>query len=48
MVTEYSVKGQLLGHLVLGAQECAEVCKLLNVPEEKSILLQHLLLSHHG
>jgi len=48
MVTEYSVKGQLLGHLVLGAQECAEVCKALNVPEEKSILLQHLLLSHHG
>ena len=48
MVTEYSVKGQLLGHLVLGAQEAAEVCKALNVPEEKSILLQHLLLSHHG
>ena len=48
MVTEYSVKGQLLGHLVMGAQECAEVCRELNVPEEKSILLQHLLLSHHG
>ena len=48
IVTEYSTKGQLLGHLVIGAQEAAEVCKLLNVPEEKSILLQHLLLSHHG
>lgn len=48
MVTEYSTRGQLLGHLVMGAQECAEVCRELNIPEEKSILLQHLLLSHHG
>ena len=48
MVTEYSVKGQLLGHLVLGAQEAAQVCQELGVPEEKSVLLQHLLLSHHG
>ena len=48
MVTEYSVKGQLLGHLVMGAQEAAEICKQLQIPEEKSILLQHMLLSHHG
>ena len=48
MVTEYSVKGQLLGHLVMGAQEAAEICRLLDVPEQKSILLQHMLLSHHG
>ena len=48
LVTEYSVKGQLLGHLVMGAQEVASAAKELNVPEEKSVLLQHLLLSHHG
>ena len=48
IVTEYSAKGQLLGHLVMGAREAAEVCRELNVPEEKSVLLQHLLLSHHG
>ena len=48
IVTEYTTKGQLLGHLVLGAQEVSEVCRELNVPEEKSVLLQHLLLSHHG
>ena len=34
LVTEYSVKGQLLGHLVM--------------PEDKSVLLQHMILSHHG
>ena len=48
LVSDYSVSGQLLGHLVMGAQEAAEVCRELNVPEEKSVLLQHLILSHHG
>ena len=48
LVTEYSTKGQLLGHLVMGAQEVAEAAKELGVPEEKSVLLQHMLLSHHG
>ena len=48
LVTEYSVKGQLLGHLVMGAQEAAAAARELGVPEEKSILLQHMLLSHHG
>ena len=32
----------------MGAQEVCEVCRELSVPEEKSILLQHMILSHHG
>ena len=48
LATDYSVKGQLLGHLVMGAQETARVAEELGVPEEKSVLLQHLILSHHG
>ena len=48
LVTDYSMKGQLLGHLVMGAQEAANVAAELHVPEEKSVLLQHLILSHHG
>lgn len=48
LVTDYSIKGQLIGHLVMGAQEVAEVAKELNVPEDKSLLLQHMILSHHG
>ena len=48
LVADYSVKGELLGHLVMAAQEAAEICRELDVPEEKSILLQHLLLAHHG
>lgn len=48
LVTEYSLKGQLLGHLVMGAQDAAAVCAELGIPEEKSVLLQHMILSHHG
>ena len=48
MVKDYSVEGQLLGHLVLGAQEIAAVAGELNIPREKAVLLQHLVLSHHG
>ena len=48
IVTEYSTAGQLLGHLVMGAQEVADAARELGIPEEKSMLLQHLLLSHHG
>ena len=32
----------------MGAQEAAEVTKALGIPEEKGMLLQHLILSHHG
>ncbi|MBE6970378.1 MAG: HD domain-containing protein [Ruminococcaceae bacterium] len=48
LVTEYSTKGQLLGHLVMGAQRVAKAAEELGVPEEKAVLLQHMLLSHHG
>ena len=48
LVTDYSMKGQLLGHLVMGAMEVAQLSAELGIPEEKSVLLQHLILSHHG
>ena len=48
IVTDYSTRGQLLGHLVMGAQEILDVSRELGIPEEKSVLLQHLILSHHG
>ena len=32
----------------MGAQEVADAARELGIPEEKSMLLQHLLLSHHG
>ena len=48
LVTEYSVSGQLLGHLVMGSQAVGVIGGALGVPEEKTVLLQHMLLSHHG
>ena len=48
LVTDYSTEGQLIGHLVIGAQEAAETAAALGVPAEKSMLLQHMILSHHG
>ena len=48
LVTEYSAPGQLLGHLVMGAQAAAEAARDLGIPEEKSMLVQHMILSHHG
>lgn len=48
LVTGYSVQGELLGHLVMGAQEVARTAEELGIPQEKSLLLQHMILSHHG
>ena len=48
LVTDYSVKGQLLGHLVMGAQEVAKLAAVIGTPDDKAVLLQHMILSHHG
>lgn len=48
LVTGYSVKGELIGHLVMGAVKIAETAKELGISEEKSMLLQHMVISHHG
>lgn len=48
VASSYSVKGNLLGHLVMGAMEVEKTAKKLGVPEEKRVLLEHMLISHHG
>ena len=48
LVQEYSVEGQLLGHIVMGAQMVDAAARELETPDEKRILLEHLILSHHG
>lgn len=48
LVSEYSLSGQLLGHLVMGAQEVMQAAQELGLPEEKTVLLGHMLISHHG
>lgn len=48
LVSDYSKPGQLLGHLYMGAVEVQKICEKLNVSAEKTLLLQHMILSHHG
>ncbi len=48
LVTDYSSQGMLLGHLYICAREIAELAGKQGMSEEKTMLLQHLILSHHG
>jgi len=46
---EYSNKGRLLGHIVLGVMMVEEKLKSQkNFPPELALRLKHLILSHHG
>lgn len=47
IVSEYTVEGQLLGHIVQGIKIVNDVSKRLGTNREISILLQHMILSHH-
>ena len=47
VVSEYSTEGKLLGHLIQGIKTIDRLALELNIPEEKAILLQHMILTHH-
>ncbi len=48
IAAEYTVKGNLLGHLVMGAITVDRIGKELGIDEETLILVEHMLISHHG
>lgn len=45
---EYTVRGNLLGHLVMGAMEIDRIGREIGVSEETLTLVEHMLISHHG
>lgn len=46
---KYSDAGKLLGHIAIGFQMLAErIKKIPNFPDEKKLMLEHLILAHHG
>lgn len=48
-VTEYSIKGKLLGHISIMDARLLEVGKELKLDEsEELMILRHMILSHHG
>lgn len=50
LATEYTLKGQLIGHIVMISEEVSKACQELKIDEndEDVILLKHVLLAHHG
>lgn len=48
LASGYTVEGNLIGHLVKGAMMVEKAAKKLSIDSEKSMLLQHMILSHHG
>lgn len=48
-IVEYTVRGRLKGHLVIGSEMVAQAAgDIRDFPEELLEQLQHLILSHHG
>ena len=47
--TDYTLEGNLVGHIVIGVGMLRDAVREQgNVPDELVILLEHLILSHHG
>lgn len=47
MASGYSFEGQLLGHLIQGVKVIDRLARELNIGEEKAVMLEHMILSHH-
>ncbi|MBE5796435.1 MAG: HD domain-containing protein [Clostridiales bacterium] len=47
-VTDYTRDGLLIGHLVRGVARLAEAARNVNVTGEIVVLLEHMIISHHG
>lgn len=48
--TEYTLEGQLIGHIVLIDQEIVLACEELNIDKDSEdvLILRHVILAHHG
>ena len=48
IAAEYTVKGNLLGHLVMGAINIDRIGREIGISDETLTLVEHMLISHHG
>ena len=48
VATGYSAEGNLLGHLAMGAMVIDKYAERLNINKKTAMLLEHMVLSHHG
>ena len=45
--TGYSFEGKMLGHLVQGVRTIDRLAGELDIPREKAVMLEHMMISHH-
>lgn len=48
ITTSYTTEGKLLGHIPMMVEEIGHMAKELQIEGEEVVILQHLVLSHHG
>lgn len=48
IATKYTLEGKLIGHISIMVSEIREAGERLNIHSEIPVLLQHMILSHHG
>ena len=46
-IADYSIEGQLLGHIEMGITKVDEKQKELGLDEKTCLLVKHMILSHH-
>lgn len=47
IVSDYTMEGKLLGHIIQGIKEIEIEAREVGLDKEKSVILQHMILSHH-
>ncbi len=48
LIYNYTTEGKLLGHISIGENIVQETCKEVGLDHEKTVLLEHCILAHHG
>ena len=48
ILPKYTTAGKLLGHISIINAEVSKICEQLGINDETCVLLQHMVLSHHG
>ncbi len=47
VASDYSMEGKLIGHIVMGVNNIGNLCREIGMSDEKILVLQHMILSHH-
>lgn len=48
IIPTYTIEGRLIGHISIMQAEIREIADKLNIKSEVPLLLEHMILSHHG